>query len=270
MMLPWLQLPGLMLLCGEAAASEVTVMGSEDNTSFEVPANGNPRLIRAEQSQSQELQADSVKEAALVWMNETSSVESEYCGGPQYISTCGSESMKVVKVDGREIHGLCVCSRKDGCPEPECTSDMSYCRTNNRPFCADGHSCVRLKGDGWQCWDPCDLAKQPTEYGSYSVMVAQIRNKGECSSSHLSSAQAADPHLRHPVAPFPAASSSQGQPYSQGSRSQPQLGSMSSSSSNIQTWGRNPPLNAGLYLAYNKHPFGGRTVVGQEDGEKKN
>jgi len=269
--MPWLKLSGLVLLCGchcsilpagEAAAAEVTVMGSEDNASFEVPASGSPRLIRAEQSESREeedLQTGPVQEAALVWMNETSSAEYEYCGGPQYISTCGFKDTKAISFQGREIRGLCVCSGALGCKDPVCTSDMNYCRTNNRPFCADGHSCVELGGHGWQCWHPCDLAKRASEYGTYSSMVTQIRTSqcGSNISSRFSSARAADPHQRHPVA-----SSQGGQPYSQGSSTQSQLGSVSSSSSNIQTWGRNPPLNAGLYLAYNNHPFGGQIVIG--------
>lgn len=234
-------------------------------------------MIRAEQSQSQEdLQAGPVQEAALVWTNETSYEEDPYCGGPDYISTCGFQSRAAIEFEGREIRGLCVCPRTEGCTDPKCSLSMANCRTTTGPFCSDGKSCIVAYSSGWQCWDPCNMAKQPIEYGTYSGLVERMRVT-HCgrSSSQLSSAQAAGPHQRHMVAPLPASSSRQGgQPYSKGSSTQSQLGSVSSSSSSIsssiQNWGRNPPLNAGLYLAYNKNPFGGRTVVGQEDGEKKN
>jgi len=285
---PWLQLPGLVLLCGgEAAVAQVPGASSEGGgASFEVPASGNPRLIRAEQSQSQEdLQAGPVQEAALVWTNETNYEEDPYCGGPDYVSTCGFQTRAAIEFEGKEIRGLCVCPRTGGCTDPKCSLSMDGCRTTNGPFCSDGKSCIVAYSSGWQCWDPCDMAKQAVEYGSYSGMVARMRvTHCGSSSSQLHSAQAASPRRRHIVAPFPARASSQGsstqsqlggQPSSssQWSNTHSQPGSVSSSSSVIsssaKTWFRDPPLNAGLYLAYNKNPFGGRTVVGHEDDEKK-
>jgi len=290
---PWLQLPGIVFLCGlhcsflsilEAAGADVAVPGSEENASFEVSASGNPRLIRAEQSQSQEqedMQAGPVQEAALVWMNETSTVEDPYCGGPSYVSTCGSKQPVTFIWKGitRHIRGLCVCSGMSGCTEPKCSRNMEFCRTSHKPMCADGHSCIETTGRGWQCWDPCDTVKPESEYGAHSDMVKYMRNsvcvnRASSASSQVSSqfpssqaAHAGQPRL---VAPSSMGPSSQGgQPYSQGSGTHSQLGPVSSAPSSAQTWGRMPPLNAGLYLAYYSNPFGGRVIVGQDDGEEK-
>lgn len=275
-MRPWLQLPRLVFLygchcsflpAGNAADAEATITGSGDNASFEVPVNGNPRLIRAEQSQSEEdMQAGPVQEAALVWMNETTAYD-ENCGGPSFISTCGFHTRLPIKFVykgiQRAIRGLCVCVGGDPagtnyCTEPQCTDSKSdACGKNGRPFCADGETCITQSGRGWQCWDPCDSAKQPFEYGQHSDMVTQMRAViSGCAPQAVSSA--AGPSSQGPwLAPAP--SSGGGQPVS--SAQSPHLGPVSSSNAKHFSWGRNPPLDAGLYLAYNRNPFGGRIVV---------
>lgn len=310
---PWLQLPRLAFLYGyhcsflpasKAADVEAPIAGSKDNSSFEVPANGNPRLIRAEQSQSEEdMQAGPVQEAALVWMNETTPYD-DNCGSRAKISTCGFKTKRAIKFTYgkvlREIHGLCVCVGDPPgtatCTEPTCTDSTNVlCRTNGRPFCADGETCITQSGKGWQCWDPCDLAKDARLYGGHLDMVTHMREKlggtDTTICSQHSPAQAASslgsgsqgPWLAQPAssslgggqqmssAPSPylggqrtpsAQSRYLGQPVS--SAQSPHLGPVSSSNVRDLSWGRNPPLDAGLYLAYNRNPFGGRVVVGED------